>query len=252
MLLKLGVIMMAVAVALAAGVAVMVSLRAESPAPAATPTSSVATETPAQENGPDPGQTLDLGGDTAGKATQDLGGDASPSAKRDVKTLPISAGNWPKPSEKEISTTQSPRYYQPQQDAELSLTVGALGLYNVPVLDSKGREALDQGVVHLPETPMPWDSGEQKNVYLAGHRVGYPGTDSRLIFYNLDKLKNGDPITLKDGSGTSYQYRVSEMFVVDPNANWAEEPVRGRDMVTLQTCTYPNFNNRLIVRADRI
>jgi sortase (surface protein transpeptidase) len=27
--------------------------------------------------------------------------------------------------------------------------------------------------------------------------------------------------------------------------------VRGRDMVTLQTCTFPAFENRLIVRADR-
>jgi LPXTG-site transpeptidase (sortase) family protein len=29
--------------------------------------------------------------------------------------------------------------------------------------------------------------------------------------------------------------------------------VRGRDMVTLQTCTpYPTFEKRLIVRADRV
>jgi sortase (surface protein transpeptidase) len=42
------------------------------------------------------------------------------------------------------------------------------------------------------------------------------------------------------------------MFVADPNADWAEDPVRGRDMVTLQTCTYPNFENRLIIRADRV
>jgi len=27
--------------------------------------------------------------------------------------------------------------------------------------------------------------------------------------------------------------------------------VRGRDMVTLQTCTGPDFKKRLIVRADR-
>lgn len=34
--------------------------------------------------------------------------------------------------------------------------------------------------------------------------------------------------------------------------NWAVDPVRGRDMVTLQTCTYPTFENRLIVRADGV
>ncbi len=28
-------------------------------------------------------------------------------------------------------------------------------------------------------------------------------------------------------------------------------PVRRRDMVTLQTCTFSAFKNRLIIRADR-
>jgi sortase A len=45
---------------------------------------------------------------------------------------------------------------------------------------------------------------------------------------------------------------VSEVFVVEPDAEWAVDPVRGRDMVTLQTCTYPDGENRIIVRADRI
>ncbi len=44
-------------------------------------------------------------------------------------------------------------------------------------------------------------------MYLAGHRVGYPGTGSHLVFYNLDQLKKGDAVTLKDGSGTSYEPR---------------------------------------------
>jgi sortase A len=48
-----------------------------------------------------------------------------------------------------------------------------------------------------------------------------------------------------------YEYRVSEVFVVGPNADWAMQPVRGRDMVTLQTCTFPDLVNRLIFRADR-
>ena len=56
---------------------------------------------------------------------------------------------------------------------------------------------------------------------------------------------------MKDRSGTEYEYQVSESFVVEPDADWVVDPVRGRDMVTLQTCTFPNFENRLIVRADR-
>ena len=43
-------------------------------------------------------------------------------------------------------------------------------------MNSNTLEALDRGVVHLPQTPMLWEERKQKNVYLAGHRVGYPGT----------------------------------------------------------------------------
>jgi sortase A len=127
-----------------------------------------------------------------------------------------------------------------------------IGLHDVPVINSNSPEALDRGVIHLPETPMPWDEKEQKNVYLAGHRLGYEGTGSRLVFFNLDKLRKGDPIVLEDGSGTPYEYEVSEVFVAKPDAEWVVDPVRGRDMLTLQTCTMPIFENRLVVRADRV
>ena len=57
---------------------------------------------------------------------------------------------------------------------------------------------------------------------------------------------------LRDSLGNAYTYQVSEIFVVRPDADWAIQPVRNRDMVTLQTCTYPDLVNRLIVRADRV
>ena len=74
-----------------------------------------------------------------------------------------------------------------------------------------------------------------------------------MIFYNLDKLKEGDKVVLKDRAGNSYRYRVSEVLIIDPTEVWVMGQVRGRDMVTLQTCTpYPTFQKRLIVRADRV
>jgi sortase A len=134
----------------------------------------------------------------------------------------------------------------------MSLTVEGIGLYDVPVINENSQQALDNGVIHLPQTPMPWEERDQKNVYLAGHRLGWEGTGSRLVFYNLDKLREGDTIVLEDSLGEPYEYRVSEVFVVDPNTDWVVDPVRGRDMVTLQTCTFPDLLNRLIVRADRV
>ena len=134
----------------------------------------------------------------------------------------------------------------------MTLTVDAIGLYDVPVINANTQEALDIGVIHFPQSPMPWEEREQKNVYLAGHRLGWEGTGSRLVFYNLDKLKAGDTVVLEDSLGEPYEYRVSEAFVVEPEAEWVVDPVRGRDTVTLQTCTFPDLLNRLVVRADRV
>jgi sortase A len=90
-------------------------------------------------------------------------------------------------------------------------------------------------------------------VYLAGHRLGYYGTSSRLVFFNLNELKKRDTVILEDRSGKTYEYRVSEAFVVDPNDVWVIGQVRARDIVTLQTYTpIPTLDKRLIVRADRI
>ncbi len=83
--------------------------------------------------------------------------------------------------------------------------------------------------------------------------MGFRGTWSRMIFYNLDELGKGERVLLKDRSGRSYEYEVSEVFLADPTDVWVMGQVRGRDMVTLQTCTpIPTFEKRLIVRADRV
>ncbi len=171
--------------------------------------------------------------------------------EREVQELPVVSDDWPRPSGEEVAAAQEPRYYAPQQNADLTLTIEPIGLYDVPVIDGATEEALEEGVIHLPQTPMPWEERDQKNVYLAGHRLGFPNTGSRLVFYNLDKLEEGDSVVLEDSLGEPYEYRVSEVFVVEPDAEWAVDPVRGRDMVTLQTCTFPDLLNRLIVRADR-
>jgi sortase A len=167
-------------------------------------------------------------------------------------TLPVAPAGWPSPTTQEIEATEEPRYYAEHPDAVLTLTVEPINIYDVPVLNSSSDEDLDKGVIHLPETSMPWEEKEQTNVYLAGHRVGNPGTTGRMLFFNVDKLKEGDPVVLQDLYGNTYEYAVSEIFVVEPDAAWVYDPVRNRDIVTLQTCTYPEDENRIIVRADRL
>ena len=176
-----------------------------------------------------------------------------PQPQQDQQLLPGAEANWPEPTQEEIQNANNPRYYELLPGAVMSLTIEGIGIYDAPVFDSDGYWALANGVAHNPETSLPWSPTAQRNVYLAGHRMGFRGTWSRMIFYNLDKLGEGERVILKDRTGRTYEYRVSEVFLADPEDVWVMGQVRGRDMVTLQTCTpYPTFEKRLIVRADRV
>jgi sortase A len=170
------------------------------------------------------------------------------------KPLPAAEDtDWQRPTQEELRSANAARHYELLPGAIMGLTIHSMGIYNAPVFDSDSQWALANGVAHIPETSLPWSQSAQRNVYLAGHRMGYRGTWSRMIFYNLDKLKEGDKVVLKDRTGRSYEYRVSETFLADPADSWVMGQVRGRDMLTLQTCTpYPTFQKRLIVRADRV
>ena len=135
----------------------------------------------------------------------------------------------------------------------MGLSVRKLQVYNVPVVNWDSPAALMASAIHVPETSLPWSRTPERNVYIAGHRIGYPDTNSRLIFYKLNQLERGDEVVLKSRSGKSYRYRVSATFLAGPYDSWVMGRVRGRDMLTLQTCTpIPTFEKRLIVRADRI
>jgi len=160
--------------------------------------------------------------------------------------------DWPRPTNDQVASAEGPRYYEPTLDTDMFLTIEALGLYDVPAISSYSYETLDRGLMHEPDTSFPWDGGAQRNVYLAGHYLGWPGTASHLVFYNLDKLRSGDEILLEDSAGNDYRYRVDESFMATPDESWVMGQVRNRDMLTLQTCIPPAFEDRLVVRADRV
>ena len=112
------------------------------------------------------------------------------------------------------------------------------------------KDKLAAGVLHLQDTGFPWQQGS--NVYIAGHRLGYPRTKSWLVFWNLDKLSSGDKVVLEDAEGKKYIYQVFKKMVVDPGDVSVKKPIEGKSIVTLQTCTLPNYKQRLLVRAQLI
>jgi sortase A len=120
----------------------------------------------------------------------------------------------------------------------------------VPVYNGAANDeaALHDGTLHVRGTGFPWQDGS--NVYIAGHRMGFPGTKSYLVFWDLNVLENGDEVILTDANGTRYTYEVFKKDVVAPTDYHVTQPVAGRSVVTLQTCTLPDYSDRLIVQAE--
>lgn len=136
------------------------------------------------------------------------------------------------------------------EDKTLYLTVPKLDIYDVPAFDAVTEEKLKESVIHVPPTGFPWQKGA--NTYIAGHRIGYEGTGSYRIFYDLDLLAEGDEIVLTDAAGSEYYYRVTRQEVVGPDNIEVMEPVDGKSIVTLQTCTLPEYSERLVVQGELI
>jgi sortase A len=121
----------------------------------------------------------------------------------------------------------------------------------IPYVDGTDENAFRNNVgVHLRGTGFPWQ--RQANVYIAGHRLGYVGTPSWLSFWDLNKVDVGDKIFVTDAAGRRYVYKVFKDFIVDPMEVYVRRPLRGRNILTLQTCTLPDYSRRLIIQAERM
>ena len=138
------------------------------------------------------------------------------------------------------------------KDKTLKLTVPEMAQIQddtVPTVSGTNMQVLgDHAAIHLAGTGFPWD--EEANVYMAGHRLGYPRTDSFLAFFDLNKLEQGDEIYVTDAEGTRYTYEVFKEFTVSPTDLSVTDPVPGKNVLTLQTCTLPDYSQRLIVQAE--
>jgi sortase A len=121
----------------------------------------------------------------------------------------------------------------------------------VPYSGSEDEDAFhDHAAVHLRGTGQPWD--RHPNVYIAGHRLGFPGTNSWLAFWDLNVLRKGDMIYLRDAAGDRYAYKVFRKFIVGPDEVSVTRQLPGRNIVSLQTCTLPDYSERLIVQAEKV
>lgn len=139
-------------------------------------------------------------------------------------------------------------------DTTLNITVPSMErIQNAPIPDTTGddEEALrDFHGIHLEGTGFPWQ--DEANVYIAGHRLGFPNTPSFLAFWDIDNMVEGDQVFVEDANGREYTYEVFQILDVAPTDLFVTEPLEGKNIVTLQTCTLPDYARRLIVQAELV
>lgn len=142
------------------------------------------------------------------------------------------------------------------EDKTLRLTVPKVDVEDAEIPTSEPDEAgLRENVaVRLPGTGLPWR--EEANVYIAGHELGYPFTDSFRAFYDLKEMDEKDRVYLTDAEGTEYTYEVFEVVIVQPEELWVLEPVRGKNIVSLQVSETQqkqgDVTPKRVVRAELI
>jgi len=131
-----------------------------------------------------------------------------------------------------------------------SLDINAPVIANVDGSDKKAYDkALEGGVAQLQGSSKP---GEGSNIFIFGHSSFYWWSlgNYKKIFANLDKLKEGDEITLWYNK-KEYKYEVTETKIVSPDEVDVLKPTE-KEQVSLMTCWPPNTTlKRLIVIAKR-
>jgi sortase A len=180
------------------------------------------------------------------------GGDEKPEAPKkmpkDAKKEPVApeTGREKNDKARERANVEAPA------DETLRLTVPKMERIKdveIPTARGDDEEALrNYHAVHLKYTGFPWE--QEANVYIAGHRLGYQGTPSYYAFLDIEKVKKGDEIFVSDANGTEYTYKVYNTMVVGPTELNVLNPVPGKNILTLQACTLPDYTNRIIVQAE--
>ncbi len=122
-----------------------------------------------------------------------------------------------------------------------SIEITSMNLFYA-IVEGTTKENLAAGIGHMTMTA---DIGEVGNCAIAGHRGGTTGK----YFKNIDKLGNGDIITLTNIMGEVFDYVVYDSFIVEPDEVWViKNTGDGTRMLTLITCENSG-KQRLIVRA---
>lgn len=118
---------------------------------------------------------------------------------------------------------------------------------DLPIYHGTSDATLADGVGHLEGSSLPV-GGAGTHAVLAGHR----GLASATLFTHLDKVTDGDTFTIYV-FGETLTYTIVSITVVNPDETKTLNPVAGKDLVTLVTCTPIGVNSqRILVTGERV
>ena len=123
--------------------------------------------------------------------------------------------------------------------------IPAIGV-DLPIMHGTDSDTLDHNVGHVAGTSLPV-GGKDTRTVLAAHN----GLTTADLFKRLPELKKGDLVDVDSPAGL-LSYRVTRTHVVSPTDVADIKIIKGKDMVTLLTCTGMGNSRRLLVDAERV
>lgn len=120
------------------------------------------------------------------------------------------------------------------------ITIDSLGIEYV-IVEGANPANINAAVGHVEGTK---GIGQKGNCAIAGHRGGRYGE----FFMNLNLLKEGAKVEVKDLNGTVYEYSVYEIEKVKPNETKVIKDIKDETTLTLITCE-DEATKRIIVHA---
>lgn len=165
---------------------------------------------------------------------------------KELRTIIPGAGSFEDPFESSLRGTRSPRkeYFEKHM-------IGAIFIpeinVSLPVYDETNDFLLDKGATVLQGTSFPV-GGKSTHSVITGHT----GLPEKVLFSDLDKMGKRDKFFLHI-EGKKLAYQVDRIKIVKPEEFDALKIEKGRDIVTLLTCTpYGVNSHRLLVTGHRI
>lgn len=156
----------------------------------------------------------------------------------------INAGGDPFSSkEEEKDFSKNPDYLSDH-------TIGTISIpkidVSLPIFDRTSEFFLERGASLLEGTSYPI-GGNNTHSVISAHR----GLSKAKFFTDLPKLKKKDLFYIEIG-GNTFAYKVAQVQVVKPDETEQLRIEKGKDLVTLLTCTpYMVNSHRLLITGER-